>query len=216
MKHLGWMVLVAAILLVVGFLAGELAKRPASNAAEATHANSPPGDLLSDSAKGEESLAARQPPEPASGEGELRAAPADSSKEAIFESIHEASTLYDTSALPLIEPYLSHADLEVRAAAVEGLVALGESGGSSLLRSAASKLADPREAVTYLDAADYLDLPPTTMTELTAEMAARMKEMPVPKGARFFPKGAKARPMNGEKGVGGGAAKSKAGFRLPQ
>ncbi len=77
----------------------------------------------------------------------------------ILEAIHEASISYDAKELPKIQPYLIHPDVEVRTAALEGVLTLGDAAGSPLLRQAASTLKDPREAVKYLDAADYLELP---------------------------------------------------------
>lgn len=77
----------------------------------------------------------------------------------ILEAIHEASISYDAKELPKIQPHLIHPDPEVRAAALDGVLTLGDAAGAPLLRQAASTLKDPREAVKYLEAADYLELP---------------------------------------------------------
>jgi hypothetical protein len=77
----------------------------------------------------------------------------------ILEAIHQASISYDAKELPKIQPHLIHPDAEVRAAALEGVLVLGDAAGAPLLRRAASTLKDPREAVKYLEAADYLELP---------------------------------------------------------
>lgn len=77
----------------------------------------------------------------------------------ILEAIHEASISYDAKELPKIQPHLIHPDPEVRAAALDGVLTLGDAAGVPLLRQAASTLKDPREAVKYLEAADYLELP---------------------------------------------------------
>ncbi len=77
----------------------------------------------------------------------------------ILEAIHEASISYDAKELPKLQPYLIHPDAEVRAAALDGVLVLGDAAGAPLLRQAASTLKDPREAVKYLDAAEYLELP---------------------------------------------------------
>ena len=77
----------------------------------------------------------------------------------ILEAIHEASISYDAKELSKIQPHLIHPDAEVRAAALEGVLVLGDAAGAPLLRQAASTLKDPREAVKYLDAAEYLELP---------------------------------------------------------
>lgn len=77
----------------------------------------------------------------------------------ILDAIQQAAISYDAKELPKIQPFLIHTDPEVRAAALEGVLILGDAAGSPLLRQAASTLKDPREAVKYLEAADYLELP---------------------------------------------------------
>ncbi len=193
MKTLGWTALVVTMLLVVAYLASELAKRPAPDEARmggaprapeaARHAAAGPAKVAAASTSGTPD-SPQHSPAAGSGAGSPVASDPEAAKEAILENIHDAATAYDASALPLIEPYLAHTDPEIRAAAVDGLVALGETGGAALLRDAARKLADPREAVTYLDAAEYLELPPITMKELGEEMAALAKDKPLEKGAR--------------------------------
>ncbi len=83
----------------------------------------------------------------------------DSANATILESIHEASIQYEPEQIPVISRYLVHPDQEVRTAALNGLIVLGERAAANNLREAAKQLEDPREAVTYLDAADYLELP---------------------------------------------------------
>lgn len=73
--------------------------------------------------------------------------------------IDDASTTYDERAVAAIAPYLAHADLEIRKMALDGLLRAGEISAAPALRAAGAKLTDPREATTYLDAADYLELP---------------------------------------------------------
>lgn len=73
--------------------------------------------------------------------------------------IDEASTTYDERAVAAIAPYLAHADVEIRKMALDGLLRAGEVSAAPVLRAAGAKLTDPREASTYLDAADYLELP---------------------------------------------------------
>jgi len=85
--------------------------------------------------------------------------PSDSANATILDSIHEASIQYEPEQIPVISRYLVHPDQEVRTAALNGLIVLGERAAANNLREAAKQLEDPREAVTYLDAADYLELP---------------------------------------------------------
>ncbi len=95
----------------------------------------------------------------------------DEQRTAILGKIEEASVTYDPKGLPLIEPYLLHPDPEVRAAALNGMIVLGEAGASSMLREAAKKAPTPKEAVALTEAADYLELPPGSLIpeERTAE-----------------------------------------------
>lgn len=80
-------------------------------------------------------------------------------RQTLFESIETAATSYDPAQLPLIRPYLTHSDPEVRAAALNGVVTLGDAAGAPLLREAAKQAANSQEAIELLSKADYLELP---------------------------------------------------------
>ena len=86
----------------------------------------------------------------------------DQERIAILGKIEEASVTYDAKALPQIEPFLLHPDPEVRTAALNGMIVLGESGAAPLLRKAAEKAPTPQEAVAMTEAAGYLELPSGT------------------------------------------------------
>jgi hypothetical protein len=86
-------------------------------------------------------------------------------KEQRLNAISTASTTYSPEGIRDIKPFLLDPDPEIRAAAKDGLINLGESGGSAALRAAAKQIKEPREAASYLDAADYLDLPAWSETE---------------------------------------------------
>lgn len=77
-----------------------------------------------------------------------------------IERIEAAVVTYEASSLPVIAPFLTHSNPELRRAAREGMLQMGADEASPLLRAAAEKLKDPREATLLLDAADFLDLPP--------------------------------------------------------
>jgi hypothetical protein len=64
-------------------------------------------------------------------------------RQTILETIHLASISYDAVELPRIQPFLSHLDPEVRAAALNGIVVLGHSAGAPLLREAAKRAGTP-------------------------------------------------------------------------
>lgn len=78
---------------------------------------------------------------------------------ATLEEINEAAVTYDAKALPRIQPYLTHPDPEIREAAKNGMIVLGDAAAGPLLREASRKVATPQEAVALLEAADYVELP---------------------------------------------------------
>lgn len=86
----------------------------------------------------------------------------DEERSAILNTIEQASVTYDAKALPLIEPYLLHQDPEVRLAAMNGMIVLGEAAAGPLLRKAAEMSTSPKEAVALSEAADFVELPSGT------------------------------------------------------
>ena len=87
-------------------------------------------------------------------------------KEKIIAEIDDATVLYSTAGLPKIQPYLLHADPEIRAAAIDGMVNLGETGGAALLRAASQLAPTAEDAAAMREAAAYLDLPPGQLPKL--------------------------------------------------
>lgn len=83
----------------------------------------------------------------------------DSQKEAICSRLIEYASSYEATSLPLIAPYLTSNDREIRDAAVNAIVVLGDASGGAILRNAAASIKDPREAAAMLDQADYVELP---------------------------------------------------------
>jgi hypothetical protein len=81
-------------------------------------------------------------------------------RETILATLETAYTSYRPESLPAIAPYLQHRDREIRSAAREAVVQLGAPEGATLLRQSSLRLQDPREAAEFLDAADFLELPP--------------------------------------------------------
>jgi HEAT repeat protein len=84
-------------------------------------------------------------------------------KEVILSVIEEAAISYSAEELPKIQPYLSHPDPEVRAAAIQGMITIGEPAAAPLLRAAAQLAASTEEAKAMKEAADYVELPPGSM-----------------------------------------------------
>ncbi|QJE98779.1 hypothetical protein [Luteolibacter luteus] len=83
----------------------------------------------------------------------------DARRAALLAEIEQFSVSYDAKELPKIEPYLLHPDAEVRKAAMNGMIVLGDSAAAPLLRKAAEKAPTPQEAVALTEAADYMELP---------------------------------------------------------
>ena len=78
--------------------------------------------------------------------------------------------------MKVIRPFLLDPDPEVRAAARDGMVQLGESDAIPLLRDAAAKLKDPAEIASLQEAADLLALPAWSDTEEAATVAADIRD----------------------------------------
>lgn len=103
---------------------------------------------------------------------------------AILTTIEEASVTYDSKALPLIEPFLLHADPRVRLAAMNGMIVLGEAAAGPLLRKAAGTAASPKEAVALAEAADFVELPSGTFVPKDRTAAGTRKPVEGEPGAR--------------------------------
>ena len=107
----------------------------------------------------------RDPAETARGDSAAAAEDARAAGEkraAILAEIEQLSVTYDAKELPEIEPYLLHPDPEVREAAMNGMIVLGDSAAAPLLRKAAAGAANPKEAVALEEAAAYMELPAGT------------------------------------------------------
>lgn len=78
---------------------------------------------------------------------------------ALEKEIEDAVVTYSPAGLPTFEKLLASAEPEIREAARDGLVRLGEKGGAPLLRRASARLTDPEEIKKFLDTANWLELP---------------------------------------------------------
>ena len=110
----------------------------------------------------------------------------DEERSAILNTIEQASVTYDAKALPLIEPYLLHQDPDVRLAAMNGMIVLGEAAAGPLLRKAAEKCTSPKEAVALSEAADFVELPSGTF--VPKERTASGTRKPGKPGERPHPR----------------------------
>ncbi|WP_338286576.1 hypothetical protein [Luteolibacter sp. LG18] len=82
--------------------------------------------------------------------------------EIVREDIEKAVVTYSPDALPTFERFLASNEPDVREAARDGLVRLGQKGGAALLRRATARMTDPEEIKRMQETADWLDLPPAT------------------------------------------------------
>jgi hypothetical protein len=80
--------------------------------------------------------------------------------------IHEAMVTYSEEGLPVLEPYLTNSDPEIRSAAIEAIKQLAVPVAAPVLRSAAKNASSPQEEIEMLEAADFLELPRLPLDEL--------------------------------------------------
>jgi len=84
---------------------------------------------------------------------------AEEQKFALLDALHEAASTYNPEGIPLIKPSLYSSDRQIRQAAADAMVVLGETGGAQILREAAALASDSREALALIEKAEYLELP---------------------------------------------------------
>ncbi len=120
------------------------------------------------------------PSDPASSDGS--ASPSSGKDIARIESLVAAG---DAASLPSLAAYLTHSDPALREAAREGMLQVGLPEAAPLLRAAADKLKDPREAIALLDAADFLSLPALPST--ASDGPQKVKNLPAARHDRPRP-----------------------------
>lgn len=103
----------------------------------------------------------------------------------VLGRIEQAASMLDPSYLRFISPYLKHRHPDVRAAAVSGIVNLGDVAGAAVLRSAAATHPDQGEALHMIEMAKWLELPPIPTEVLTQRiLEARKRGEPVTSALR--------------------------------
>ncbi len=96
------------------------------------------------------------------------------SGEAALEAISDLAATYDAASVPALARYLKHQNPDIRSAARDGLINLGERAAIPFLQEAA-KTAAAEEANALREAAEFLALP--TWTERReAEKKARAQQ----------------------------------------
>ena len=97
-------------------------------------------------------------------------------REAAIEKMDEASTSYDPAKLPVIQPFLESEDPLLRDAAVDAMVVLGDASAGPMLRAAAKKLDSDLEAQKMREAAEYIELPPANLKEISEMLKKNKRE----------------------------------------
>ncbi|MFD0895834.1 hypothetical protein KBB96_07795 [Luteolibacter ambystomatis] len=98
----------------------------------------------------------------------------------VMARIDEAVKSYEPAAVKAIAPYLTSTDRDLRSAAREGLIQLGEPDGIAVLRLAATRMSDPAETNACREAADFLELPSWSETDEARETVANLLANPEP------------------------------------
>lgn len=101
-------------------------------------------------------------------------------KPQILEWIDDAAVSYDAKELPKIQPFLLHSEPEVRKAALDGMVNLGDAAAAPMLRAAAKLALTPEEAVAMNDAAAYVELPSGSMRGMKKKKSASQPQGQAP------------------------------------
>ena len=103
--------------------------------------------------------------------------------DAAQEAITSLAVTYDAASVPALARYLSHSDPEIRAAARDGLVQLGERAAIPFLEAAA-KTAPADEAKELREAAEFLALPTwTERREALKKAKSATSSAPLAQGA---------------------------------
>lgn len=157
---LGLVAWVVFIVLVPPKSSGETDRKPADTP-------SAPADLKSRVRSSSSSSATDSSAKASSADPELR--------ESARTTIDAAVVTYSPEGVKAIRPYLLDADPEIRAAARDGMVQLGESDAIPYLRDAASKLEDAQEIASLQEAAELLSLPAWSESEDAAAVVADIR-----------------------------------------
>lgn len=90
----------------------------------------------------------------------------DAERQVVLDSLNEAATTYEAAQLPFLNRHLYDKDPEIRKAAKDAMLVLGDAGAGKLLREAARTASTEQERQELLKAADYSELPPLDISQL--------------------------------------------------
>ncbi|MFA6962908.1 MAG: hypothetical protein WC205_19290, partial [Opitutaceae bacterium] len=95
-----------------------------------------------------------------------------------FDVISAAATDTSPESLATLISYAAMENPDIRPAAIDALIRRGDTSAAAQLRAAAKNMENPRDAVTLLDAADYLELPPANLKAIASR--AKATEVTIP------------------------------------
>ncbi|MBT8037356.1 MAG: hypothetical protein KJO21_07410 [Verrucomicrobiae bacterium] len=161
MNHRKWQLLSGALVLAV-VAAWLIAKKQPDQQDDIA----PAQDQLPHRAAKKETQPLRKPSQPSDRTNTKQALPSSPQQsisqgetDQILEDLHKAAITYDAAELAKITPYLLHSHPDIRKAAIDAMITLGDAAAAPLLRTAAQNAPTPHEAVALLNAADYVELP---------------------------------------------------------
>ncbi len=87
-------------------------------------------------------------------------------KKAVLESLNDAATTYDAAQLPFINKFLYDGDPEIRKAARDAMLVLGDASAGKMLREAGETATNEQERSELMKAADYAELPTVNLKQM--------------------------------------------------
>ena len=103
-------------------------------------------------------------------------------KQENLDVIWQAMSTFSEEGLPVLKPYLSNPDPEIRSAAVEAIKQLAVPAGAEVLRTAAKNAETTREQIEMLEAAEFLELPRLPVSVLKELMETGKLKLPTKSG----------------------------------
>ena len=94
----------------------------------------------------------------------------EKARETAIDRMKKASITYDPAQLPVIQPYLLDPDPEIRLAAIDAMIVLGDASAGPMLREAAKSAATAKNAVALEEAANYVELPPADFGKISKKI----------------------------------------------
>ncbi len=108
----------------------------------------------------------------------------EEAKRITLDAIGEAATTYEAAQLPFLNNYLYDKDPDIRKAAREAMLVLGDAGAGKYLREASLTAASEPEREALVKAADYAELPAVDLKTMIQQQKLQGKIVKEPGTAR--------------------------------